>query len=79
MLPKSARLDHYIRGKTWVSPTFARGKIDEMGGGLDNCKQYNEIKCSSFNLTNPLVTFTAEHLKRFANEPNYYQNFRKGR
>ncbi|KAL1970195.1 hypothetical protein VTN77DRAFT_5355 [Rasamsonia byssochlamydoides] len=37
MLPDVAHIDHYARGKTWLSPTFAREKIDERGGaGLDN-------------------------------------------
>ncbi|KAK5461406.1 hypothetical protein LTS15_003469 [Exophiala xenobiotica] len=36
VLPKSAHIDHYIRGRTWLSPTFAREKVDLMGKGLDN-------------------------------------------
>jgi cation diffusion facilitator CzcD-associated flavoprotein CzcO len=79
MLPKSAHLDHYIRGRTWLSPTFAREKIDEMGGGLDNCKIYRKIGRTDFQLTESLVTFTTEHLEKFRNDPNYYQKFRKGR
>jgi cation diffusion facilitator CzcD-associated flavoprotein CzcO len=38
VLPKSAHIDHYIRGRTWLSPTFAREKVDLMGKGLDNCE-----------------------------------------
>lgn len=40
MLPKVSHIDHYIRGKTWLSPTFARAMIDERRGGIDNCKPY---------------------------------------
>lgn len=37
MLPDVSHIDHYARGRTWLSPTFARAKIDERGGaGLDN-------------------------------------------
>ncbi|KAL1999871.1 hypothetical protein VTN02DRAFT_3873 [Thermoascus thermophilus] len=37
MLPDVSHIDHYVRGRTWLSPTFARDKIDERGGaGLDN-------------------------------------------
>ncbi|EXJ79459.1 hypothetical protein A1O3_08961 [Capronia epimyces CBS 606.96] len=36
VLAKSAHIDHYIRGRTWLSPTFAREKVEQMGKGLDN-------------------------------------------
>ncbi|KAK5054942.1 hypothetical protein LTR69_008510 [Exophiala sideris] len=36
MLPDAKRIDHYVRGRTWLSPTFARAKVDELGQGLDN-------------------------------------------
>ncbi|KAJ9643168.1 uncharacterized protein PV06_05556 [Exophiala oligosperma] len=36
VLAKSNHVDHYIRGRTWLSPTFAREKVDLMGKGLDN-------------------------------------------
>ncbi|KAI1613524.1 cyclohexanone monooxygenase [Exophiala viscosa] len=36
VLAESAHVDHYIRGRTWLSPTFAREKVDQMGKGLDN-------------------------------------------
>lgn len=40
MLPDVAHIDHYVRGRTWLSPTFAREKIDERGGaGLDNSRR----------------------------------------
>ncbi|KIX06760.1 uncharacterized protein Z518_04736 [Rhinocladiella mackenziei CBS 650.93] len=36
VLARSRHIDHYIRGRTWLSPTFAREKVDQMGQGLDN-------------------------------------------
>ncbi|KAH1294934.1 hypothetical protein KXV95_006656 [Aspergillus fumigatus] len=37
MLPKVAHIDHYIRGRTWLSPTFARQHVDKRGGAeLEN-------------------------------------------
>ncbi|OJJ85151.1 flavin-containing monooxygenase [Aspergillus glaucus CBS 516.65] len=36
MLPKVTHLDHYIRGRAWLSPTFARDEIDKRGAGLEN-------------------------------------------
>ncbi|EXJ73481.1 uncharacterized protein A1O5_03242 [Cladophialophora psammophila CBS 110553] len=36
MLEKSVHIDHYVRGRTWLAPTFAREKVDQMGKGLDN-------------------------------------------
>ncbi|KKK14524.1 hypothetical protein P175DRAFT_0534625 [Aspergillus ochraceoroseus IBT 24754] len=36
MLPKVTHLDHYIRGRTWLSPTFAREHIDKRGSELEN-------------------------------------------
>ncbi|EXJ96239.1 hypothetical protein A1O1_01365 [Capronia coronata CBS 617.96] len=36
VLAKSTHIDHYIRGRTWLAPTFAREKVDQMGKGLDN-------------------------------------------
>lgn len=38
MLPKVTHIDHYIRGRTWLSPTFARDEIDKRGAGLENCE-----------------------------------------
>ncbi|KAF3402375.1 putative sterigmatocystin biosynthesis monooxygenase stcW [Talaromyces pinophilus] len=32
MLPDVSHIDHYARGRTWLSPTFAREKLDEIGG-----------------------------------------------
>ncbi|KAJ9266407.1 hypothetical protein DTO212C5_6330 [Paecilomyces variotii] len=36
MLPDVTHIDHYIRGRTWVSPTFARDQIDKRGSNLEN-------------------------------------------
>ncbi|PYI21677.1 putative flavin-binding monooxygenase [Aspergillus violaceofuscus CBS 115571] len=36
MLPKVAHIDHYIRGRTWLSPTFARNQVDKRGTELEN-------------------------------------------
>ncbi|GES63084.1 flavin-binding monooxygenase [Aspergillus terreus] len=36
MLPKVTHIDHYIRGRTWLSPTFAREHIDKRGAELEN-------------------------------------------
>ncbi|KAL4794375.1 hypothetical protein BDV19DRAFT_390214 [Aspergillus venezuelensis] len=36
MLPKVAHLDHYIRGRTWLSPTFAREHVDKRNSELEN-------------------------------------------
>jgi cation diffusion facilitator CzcD-associated flavoprotein CzcO len=35
--PTVKHIDHYVRGKTWISPTFAADKVKERGKGLDNC------------------------------------------
>ncbi|KAL4772701.1 hypothetical protein BDW60DRAFT_216331 [Aspergillus nidulans var. acristatus] len=37
MLPKVTHLDHYIRGRTWLSPTFAREQVDKRSAELENC------------------------------------------
>ncbi|KAL3473527.1 hypothetical protein BJX99DRAFT_233655 [Aspergillus californicus] len=36
MLPKVTHLDHYIRGRTWLSPTFARAQIDQRSTDFEN-------------------------------------------
>ncbi|KAH0592931.1 hypothetical protein MHUMG1_09384 [Metarhizium humberi] len=46
MLPKVSHIDHYIRGKTWLSPTFARAMIDERRGGIDNFTFTEEEKAA---------------------------------
>lgn len=45
MLPDVSHIDHYARGRTWLSPTFAREKLDEIGG---NNKDNSE---STFDLS----------------------------
>jgi cation diffusion facilitator CzcD-associated flavoprotein CzcO len=37
MLPKVAHLDHYIKGRTWISPTFARYEIGKRDTDIENC------------------------------------------
>ncbi|KAF4447086.1 hypothetical protein FALBO_16988, partial [Fusarium albosuccineum] len=44
MLPKVLHIDHYVRGKTWLSPTFARAIVEERTGGLDNFTFTDEEK-----------------------------------
>jgi hypothetical protein len=39
MLPKVSHIDHYVRGPTWISPTFARQEIDKRGTELENCER----------------------------------------
>ncbi|KAJ5698972.1 hypothetical protein N7462_000977 [Penicillium macrosclerotiorum] len=36
ILPNVTHIDHYMRSKTWISPTFAREHIDKRGDGLEN-------------------------------------------
>lgn len=38
MLPDVTHIDHYIRGRTWIAPTFARTGINKRGADLENCK-----------------------------------------
>ncbi|KAL2827505.1 hypothetical protein BJY01DRAFT_241134 [Aspergillus pseudoustus] len=44
MLPKVTHLDHYIRGKTWLAPTFAREQIDKRNSELENCEIEKELQ-----------------------------------
>jgi hypothetical protein len=76
VLSKAAHLDHYIRGRTWLSPTFAREKVDQMGKGLDNCMNLPP-KVVRW-LTDSLVSFSEADILRFKNEPEFYEKFRKG-
>jgi hypothetical protein len=32
MLPDVIHIDHYARGRTWLAPTIARDKLEEIGG-----------------------------------------------
>ncbi|RMJ21396.1 monooxygenase [Aspergillus sp. HF37] len=36
MLPDVSHIDHYVRGRTWLSPTFARDEVDKRGAELEN-------------------------------------------
>ncbi|KAJ5887739.1 hypothetical protein N7495_007780 [Penicillium taxi] len=36
MLPKVTHIDHYVRSKTWIAPTFAREQIEKRQKGKDN-------------------------------------------
>lgn len=76
MLPKVARIDHYVRSRTWVSPTFAREHVDKHGKGLDNCK----LPTQAFRhcLTHNLVEFSTEEIETFKKDHGAYQKFRKG-
>ncbi|GCB21620.1 putative sterigmatocystin biosynthesis monooxygenase stcW [Aspergillus awamori] len=36
MLPKVTHMDHYVRSRTWISPSFAREEVERRGSKLDN-------------------------------------------
>ncbi|KAJ5752204.1 hypothetical protein N7520_009121 [Penicillium odoratum] len=36
ILPDVPHMDHYVRSRTWVSPSFAREHIEKRGKGLEN-------------------------------------------
>ncbi|KAJ5825359.1 hypothetical protein N7474_002497 [Penicillium riverlandense] len=36
VLPDVTHIDHYVRSRTWISPSFARDQIDRRGKKLDN-------------------------------------------
>ena len=36
MLPDVPHIDHYVRGRTWIAPSFAREELDKRGPGSDN-------------------------------------------
>ncbi|PWY90427.1 flavin-binding monooxygenase [Aspergillus sclerotioniger CBS 115572] len=51
MLPKVARMDHYVRNRTWIAPTFARAELDRRG-----------VKSDNFSFTpEELETFNKDH------------------
>lgn len=80
ILPDVSHIDHYIRGRTWLSPTFAREKIDERGGaGLDNSKLRGLSTSSAEHADISVVSFTAEEIEKFKTDHQAYQKFRKGR
>lgn len=77
MLPKVAHIDHYVRSRTWVSPTFAREHVDKHGKGLDNCESVEScLQTSAY--TPGIVQFTPEELETFRKDHQAYQKFRKG-
>lgn len=82
MLPKVTRLDHYIRGRTWLSPTFARDEIEKRGAGLENCMFYSSFgqkRIETHILTALSVSFTPEEIEEFKKDHQTYQKFRKGK
>lgn len=38
MLPKVTHMDHYVRSRTWIAPSFAREEVERRGSKLDNCE-----------------------------------------
>lgn len=79
MLPEVTRIDHYVRSRTWVSPTFAREHVDKHGKGLDNCKSSTGLLLHCPPLSNlDVVEFTPEEIENFKKDHAAYQKFRKG-
>lgn len=76
MLPKVMHIDHYVRNRTWVSPTFAREHVDKHGKGLDNCRLPTQF--SRRCLTQEIVEFTPGEIENFKQDHGAYQKFRKG-
>ncbi|CAI7612505.1 unnamed protein product [Penicillium manginii] len=80
ILPKVTHIDHYMRSRTWVSPTFAREYIEKHGNGNDNCEfgtllnRWMKIKANKWLK----VTFSPEDIEEFKNNHEAYQKFRKG-
>jgi hypothetical protein len=80
MLPKVAHIDHYIRGRTWLSPTFARQHVDTRGGAeLENCLSTHPVMQykKGTDLVG-IVSFTPEEIETFQKDHSAYQKFRKG-
>lgn len=75
MQPVVEHIDHYVRGKTWISTTFAAEKVNERGAGLDNCTSCDQIPKLLINIDS--VSFTEEDIKSFTQSPSTYQKFRK--
>ncbi|KAJ5542821.1 hypothetical protein N7535_005245 [Penicillium sp. DV-2018c] len=44
LLPDVANIDHYIRSRTWISPTFAREQVDKHAQGRDNSEEIQDFK-----------------------------------
>lgn len=76
MLPKVAHIDHFIRGRTWVSPTFGRDEIEKRDTGIENCKSSSHVKYFDADET---VSFTPEEIEAFKKDHQAYQAFRKGK
>ncbi|CAG8886462.1 unnamed protein product [Penicillium egyptiacum] len=52
MLPRSARIDHYIRGKTWIAPPLGSETIAKLGLNEKNKFSFSEEQLAHFQ-TNP--------------------------
>jgi hypothetical protein len=77
--PIAKHIDHYVRGKTWIAPTFAAEKVKERGEGLDNCRLCHLLPFPK-HIPNILpVAFTEEDVRTFKESPETYQKFRKGK
>ncbi|CAI7582011.1 unnamed protein product [Penicillium bialowiezense] len=42
MLPDVPHIDHYVRSRTWISPSFAREELDKREQGVDNFRFSDE-------------------------------------
>ncbi|KAL4739993.1 hypothetical protein BDV11DRAFT_214749 [Aspergillus similis] len=60
MLPKVTHLDHYIRGRTWLSPTFAREQVDKRSAEVENCSP-EQVGATAF--------FTEDMKRRLRKKP----------
>ncbi|KAL4817747.1 hypothetical protein BDW67DRAFT_174532 [Aspergillus spinulosporus] len=85
MLPKVTHLDHYIRGRTWLSPTFAREQVDKRSAELENCSP-EQIGATAFftenmkrrlrkkpELINDLLPTFAPACRRLTPGPGYLE------
>jgi cation diffusion facilitator CzcD-associated flavoprotein CzcO len=68
--PHVKTLDHYVRGPTWISFSFAQGaakqyNLEGGNGTLDSDGRLTEVK------------FTPEQIQAFTEDPETYMNFRK--
>ncbi|KAJ6151208.1 hypothetical protein N7470_007802 [Penicillium chermesinum] len=48
MLPKVNHIDHYVRSRTWISPTFAREYIDKRSGDTQNSVSFSQEEIDTF-------------------------------
>ncbi|CBF78087.1 hypothetical protein AN8757.2 [Aspergillus nidulans FGSC A4] len=85
MLPEVTHLDHYIRGRTWLSPTFAREQVDKRSAELENCSP-EQIGATAFftenmkrrlrkkpELINDLLPTFAPACRRLTPGPGYLE------